>query len=1085
MCGFNRIMLDYVQINLAGRITVGEARILDGLQRVKPVNLDLEDVPLTAQIGLSDHLGYIALPAFGEANNAEPRPPSNENSEISGDVQRPNSPTKFLGQKEAERVEEWREKIDPDAAPTLPPDEPKAEEEQKTGRRVLKEVASDDEDSDSDKAKGKAVSASVKVVESTSTSRDNSGQSEIVLASEAASVAHKSISNTSKKETVLKKVADKANARTVTEDKRATRQPGSKVAYKSNNEFDVFDPDNDSINQESTSEEPKSDQSSVNIKQLNVTFEEPEPKTNSPKKSDQSISPVKSPQSNKSAFDPSKYGRNRYMAKSSRGSSHRGGAKPPSHVFASAQQWKRDDNSHSSPRRCEAENARATFHPAGQDQPHRRVKNLIDVDSEEPSDKEIAPPPGFDYRSNEVLQPSGPEMSTPQALGYPVPMRSDLPQTLGNINASTISGSPRLRPPHLDFNVQSTVPKRDISYLNKQTLANLTAAMGGSSKLSQDGQSNENKSRTNKKQQDDEYSTRKYHKTMGQKMAKPGKSKNTAKKQETKAEKDARIAKAKADAYGDATDAKTTLAKQQPKAERPVALADMTARKRQLLKKNQAIASLHQDALTEGTTQHVAGKLLEELKPVLLATRAFKGIVKVEIQLGQALILKNNQLSEEKLYSAKEWATLLNGKELNKPEVIFTNILTTNGRDIDRILEFKDTEKPTYLWEKSCAETISITYEFSCQDKSDNAFMLLLDQEGNHSLNRATSTTIGQVNLHAPEQIWDARAVVSGTMKLLRPSAEIVAGAEQFKEEVYIPGGKVATVYFRLPTNHAFTITSVIIKRTSTHNCLLPGREGIQLRVTEVKALSHSVHPTDKKLYRSYEPNYAVLVNEGRIHYEISITDKNVEKVFDKNPAIEVGEFAPIEDPERIMSFSQAHALIDMTTIMLKRIDWAGANNIGTLQRIAGIEHGRRAVVANTLPLNANRNVAIPMGTTAPPTLVPPTGTQSQYSRVGTGAGAGVNNTVPEPIIRQLHGVRTNTPAELFRDAVTGDLFYLGQGGARIPVISEQLEGLTPDVLGPVLPDDSASQIGNVKMKIVGSGKAKAGVWDDKPAGFW
>jgi hypothetical protein len=265
-----------------------------------------------------------------------------------------------------------------------------------------------------------------------------------------------------------------------------------------------------------------------------------------------------------------------------------------------------------------------------------------------------------------------------------------------------------------------------------------------------------------------EVSTRRFHHTMDQGAPKPsktGKSPNP----ESKKERRARIAKATAEAYGEPVMARNfekPSSRIGSSSEEVDKGKDMSARKRQVLQTGHP-AETDPATAEEDRRQLQTTKLIESLTPLFEAGRAFSGKLTFEIQFGQVVSAFSNAGGHNNVIDVQEWYRRFHPQLGMLPDVAsFTNILTTNGADADRILEMKSPSPgrgSTTVWSRT--ETIPryVSYEFQCQTQDNEEFWLVVHQNGVHEI-RPPSTTVGMVNLHFPGQIWDACAVVAGVM---------------------------------------------------------------------------------------------------------------------------------------------------------------------------------------------------------------------------------------------------------------------------------------------------------------------------------
>lgn len=267
-------------------------------------------------------------------------------------------------------------------------------------------------------------------------------------------------------------------------------------------------------------------------------------------------------------------------------------------------------------------------------------------------------------------------------------------------------------------------------------------------------------------QAEEEIPTRRFYHTMGQGAPSPnkkGKPQNT----ESKKERQARIAKAKAEAHGE-----PPITRKPERSSLKIGSSsdevdkDMSARKRRALQSGLP-AGIDPAFAEEELKMLQTTKIIESLMPVFEAGRAFSGKLTFEIQFGQVVSTFSNGGGHHNFIDLQEWNRRFHPELGMLPDVAsFTNILTTNGADADRILEMKCPSpgtSPLTVWSKNEPVPRDVSYEFECQSQDSEQFWLVVNQNGAHQIRRP-STVVGLVNLHFPGQIWDACAVVAGVM---------------------------------------------------------------------------------------------------------------------------------------------------------------------------------------------------------------------------------------------------------------------------------------------------------------------------------
>ncbi|EXJ88378.1 hypothetical protein A1O1_05308 [Capronia coronata CBS 617.96] len=686
-------------------------------------------------------------------------------------------------------------------------------------------------------------------------------------------------------------------------------------------------------------------------------------------------------------------------------------------------------------------------------------------------------PPGFESHVPLVrAQPSPGSQpqtsnSVPNIMDEPIqpPGYAPHPRDSRSRSGTHASGESRIRFSNEGADYQAThVPKLNQAVLRERSLQAAMAAV--EARRNAQGQAS-----ANKKAEDEEKPA--VHSTMRQQGKNPGKK---PVKQETKAEAAARRAQALLDAHG------PVPAKAPPKPESSNSQSEpMSTWKKRQIRKNTTIADGHPEIVEDITRKRQCDKLIPQLEPLFEICRAFNGRVSFEVAFGQVLIFPGPRLSDQQYHNVIDWEDLFEPKPTRTPcTTTFTKILTTNGADVDRALELKgpSTGANVKLWNTTPAHQ-SVSYEFSCQSRSNEDFLILVDESGKHELRKGL-VTVGMINMHVPAQIWDASAILSGHLKWFEPPEVLKKSAATFVNSLYIvPEREKLMIVFRQPNDHEVQIRNLIVKRVTFHACNLAGYEDIQLKVVESKSLMFKVHPQDKKLWQGYEgtkEEYEQLSQDGRIHYEMSLVHTGINQVLAQNEELVIGELTPAETTgQSLVDRAAIRSLLDIAVHMLSKIDFVGMHNFGTQLRLDVEEERRRKQLEASLGPKGKSILHAPTRIGVPPvSRLHHPNPASHMSGAGAGAGGGgfgsasqIATTIKPPV----HGVRLNTVAEVFED-VDGSRYMLGMGGARIPVAEEALPSAST-----VMPDDSASQVGGRQAKFYAPWSAESPRID----GFW
>ncbi|KIW19969.1 hypothetical protein PV08_00544 [Exophiala spinifera] len=572
------------------------------------------------------------------------------------------------------------------------------------------------------------------------------------------------------------------------------------------------------------------------------------------------------------------------------------------------------------------------------------------------------------------------------------------------------------------------------------------------------------------------------HSTMRQRGRNPGRK---PAQRESKAEKQARLDKALLEAYGPAP---INRVPKPPPSEKP---GDMSIWKRQQIsrEKDSVLAQAHPDIVGARALDEQCAKLIGLLQSSFEAARAFNGHLNFDIGFGQVIATAGPHIHDNRFYDISGWNTLFdppNGLPLSS--ATFTKILTTNGEDIDGVLRFRNPNKnsPNRLWSPEPGPT-SVTYEFSCQNRLNEDFLIVVDQAGKHEL-RKGQINVGTVNMHVPESIWDCAATLSGHLNWPDPPETLSNSVTSFVQSLYVPPNKQKlTIVFRQPTDHEINIRNLIVRRVSYHDCNLEGCEDVQLNVVESKSLLFKHHPEDRNLWQGYEAareEYETVANEGRIHYELSIVHKKVTAALKGNETLEIGERTPPETTGKsILKKSVIRAMLEVAAYMVGKMDFVGYRNVGTLMQLDTQDAQREQDIVATMGPAGPSIVGLGhRGAQSTRTAVVPTtlrghthgGRGSAVSPAHTGAGSRVWE---EPV----YGIRANEVAQVFIRP-DGSKYRLGMGGAEVPVVEDAEEEFGTST---VVPDDSASRADTRRPGLGGGPSVGTRLVAIRERGFW
>lgn len=538
-------------------------------------------------------------------------------------------------------------------------------------------------------------------------------------------------------------------------------------------------------------------------------------------------------------------------------------------------------------------------------------------------------------------------------------------------------------------------------------------------------------------QEDDEASTRTYHRTMNQQAKKP---------QQKKKEAEQKKAELLQNAWGTnkpSSQAKantSTTASLSPLANG----SDMSAAKKKLLRTKEAMAQSDSQAANEEQITLQNDTFIAALTPVLKAARAFPGSLKFEVQLGQFLSPSPEGAYQPRCVTVNQWHKLYDSQQGRlAPARTFTNILTRNGADVDHILKLRQQGGGgTRLFQHDNPGRFDIRFEFHCQGKHNDEFKLVINPRGEYRIERPFRK-IGQVNLHVPAQVWDAAGLLTGSIGFPEEQA-LKDAADELAKSIYIPQGrKEIEISYLLPSSNEFAVKRVVMRRVSRHMCAIMDKNDVQLQITEVQRLY--VERRSSGTYCTYASAYDKMVEQMMIHFEVSLISESIERALAANADLAVGDVTSAWTADSLLQPWRTRALLEVTHMVLSKSDGVGFHNVGSA--VFFLNQNSVLGGGSAVAFGTSQMVPVPnqQETTALAAI-------TQNAQAAAAVAAAIN--VP--------GVRGGVA----QPHVMSQGYALGYGGAKIP-----LPGFAPGEGDAVVPDDSASQAPG------GQGQVIPGFW--------
>ncbi|KAL4890611.1 hypothetical protein BDV59DRAFT_92189 [Aspergillus ambiguus] len=329
-----------------------------------------------------------------------------------------------------------------------------------------------------------------------------------------------------------------------------------------------------------------------------------------------------------------------------------------------------------------------------------------------------------------------------------------------------------------------------------------------------------------------------------------------------------------------------------------------------------------------GTAQEDINQFFETIGPVLEVAELFPGILSLEFQVGLLMtpvIPKTHRDKYREYIPLDVWNKIFRPRGgAPAPTTKFLKRMTAIGSDADHIVNLKTSREHgnRHLFEQSYSD-YSVTYEFHCLTKAYKPFVVVVEEDGKHFIEKPL-TTMGAVNLHFPGHIWDARVALNGSIESAVDMAPDVEEAVQhLVDHIWVePARSLLHIFTKLPPGSQFTVNKVLLKRWTRHRHIRPdeapskrastdessGQPGcpsawramanggsateaqdIFLQITEIQDLLIGTSQ-DHRAMRARCAPAGEMTKHGRLWYEVTLVSPVIETILKANRTLEVGE---------------------------------------------------------------------------------------------------------------------------------------------------------------------------------------------------
>lgn len=307
--------------------------------------------------------------------------------------------------------------------------------------------------------------------------------------------------------------------------------------------------------------------------------------------------------------------------------------------------------------------------------------------------------------------------------------------------------------------------------------------------------------------------------------------------------------------------------------------------------------------------------------------RSFRGSINVEMQIGRIVLPDVTQDIREDL-SPQGFSTVLSRIDsFGTIHGAFTNLLTTSASDVDFVLEVAGFSA------KASPYHVEATFEFVCETDDKAQVRVMVDaMKSNESRDPYVSlgeTMIGGVYLHAPQRIWDARLLVSGSVRV---PVDRIDGAQALTDSLFVrmeDSNKLPSVLAR--DGDGLRVITVRLHTVLRYSSGVSSPINLQMRrVHELQIMRpETTGQTNRGLFHAVRlGDDAAMADEQLLWYEVSLRLVQHPSQFCENEGLELGEEAGwrVED---VVEESALRHLEDLATLLVERLDDVGFRNKG------------------------------------------------------------------------------------------------------------------------------------------------------------
>lgn len=299
---------------------------------------------------------------------------------------------------------------------------------------------------------------------------------------------------------------------------------------------------------------------------------------------------------------------------------------------------------------------------------------------------------------------------------------------------------------------------------------------------------------------------------------------------------------------------------------------------------------------------------------ILQSVRAFKGVVKFEVQIGRILV-KDEGNAIGRTFSFGEWSTVFASQAENKVETLFTHMLPVSDTQMQYLINLRQSNGRRIFGDTPFDSTLR--YRFMCRTRSGDEDIILEVSEDGHVKVLGNPHLVGAINWHFPKRQWDARLAVEAieptrdyeeSVKTVANTLSIIPSAEQRTARVFAEIGNSDLIFKSASLVRGFKI-----------NCLL--NSDIILSCSEIQDLGPA---KERNRYYNSHRDVGTAKKNCDLWWEVRLCSTRVDDHLRQNREIRLGDQAGWR-AEDITQSGVIQQLYDLASEIITQMDGTGA----------------------------------------------------------------------------------------------------------------------------------------------------------------